>query len=41
MAHFITGVITEILTPYNKDGTINFNQLRELIKWQMDCGIKN
>lgn len=41
MGHFLTGVVTEILTPFNKDRSINYDQLRHLIQWQMDCGIEN
>lgn len=41
MGHFITGVVTEILTPFNEDGSINYKQVEELIKWQMSKGIEN
>lgn len=40
MGHFITGVLTEILTPFNKDHSINYEQLKELIEWQISKGIK-
>ena len=40
MAHFITGVVDEILTPFNADGSINYKQVEELIAWRMSCGIK-
>ncbi|MBQ3089378.1 MAG: dihydrodipicolinate synthase family protein [Oscillospiraceae bacterium] len=40
MAHFITGVVDEILTPFNADGSINYKQVEELIAWHMSCGIK-
>ena len=26
MGHFITGVVDEILTPFNADGTVNYEQ---------------
>lgn len=41
MAHFITGVVCEILTPFNEDKTINYQQVEELIAWQMSKGMKN
>lgn len=41
MGHFITGVVIEILTPFNEDGTINYQQVEELITWHMSKGIKN
>ena len=41
MGHFITGVLTEILTPFNEDGTINYGQVEELISWQMSKGKQN
>ena len=40
MGHFITGVVTEILTPFNEEGSINYQQVEELIIWQMAKGIK-
>ncbi|WP_334196450.1 dihydrodipicolinate synthase family protein, partial [Muricomes intestini] len=40
MGHFITGVVTEILTPFNEEGSINYQQVEELITWQMTKGIK-
>lgn len=41
MGHFITGVVVEILTPFNEDGSINYRQVEELITWQMSKGIQN
>ena len=41
MGHFITGVVDEILTPFNEDGSINYKQVEELIAWHMSKGIKN
>ena len=40
MSHFITGVVCEILTPFNKDKSINYEQLEEMIAWHMSKGIK-
>ncbi len=40
MGHFITGVVDEILTPFNEDKSINYKQLEELITWHMSKGIK-
>ena len=36
MGHFITGVVDEILTPFNADGTVNYEQTAEMIDWQGD-----
>ena len=41
MGHFITGVLTEILTPFREDGSIDYKQVEELIEWQMAQGIEN
>lgn len=41
MAHFITGVVCEILTPFNEDKSINYKQVEEMIAWHMSKGIKN
>ena len=41
MGHFITGVVDEILTPFNEDGSINYHQTEELIAWHMKKGIRN
>ena len=41
MGHFITGVPTEILTPFREDGSIDYKQVEELIEWQMAQGIEN
>ncbi len=41
MGHFIKGVVVEILTPFNEDGSINYKQVEELIRWQMSKGIEN
>ena len=41
MGHFITGVVDEILTPFNADGSINYKQVEELIAWHMSKGIEN
>jgi len=40
MGHFITGVVDEILTPFNEDRSINYKQVEELIAWHMSKGIK-
>ena len=41
MGHFITGVVDEILTPFNEDKSINYKQVEELIAWHMSKGIEN
>ena len=41
MSHFITGVVDEILTPFNEDGSINYEQTAEMIDWHLSKGIKN
>ena len=40
MGHFIEGVATEICTPFTKDGQVDWEYLRDMIAWQIDCGIK-
>ena len=32
------GSIVAIVTPMNEDGSIDFNALRDLIEWHIDCG---
>nr|MCR4871688.1 dihydrodipicolinate synthase family protein [Atopobiaceae bacterium] len=39
MGHFIEGVVTEICTPFTKDGAIDWEYLRDMIGWQIDCGV--
>lgn len=40
MAHFITGVVDEILTPFNEDGSINYGMTEEMIDWHLSKGIR-
>lgn len=40
MSHFIEGVVTEICTPFAKDGEIDWEYLHDMIGWQIDCGVK-
>ena len=40
MSHFIEGVLTEICTPFTADGTIDVSYLRDMINWQIGCGIR-
>ena len=41
MGHFITGVVDEILTPFNADGSVNYEQTAEMIDWHLSKGIQN
>lgn len=41
MAHFITGVVDEILTPFREDGSIHYKQVEEMIDWHISKGIRN
>lgn len=41
MGHYITGVLTEICTPFKKNGEIDYEYLHDMIEWQIDCGIEN
>ena len=41
MSHYITGVLTEICTPFREGGQIDFEYLHDLIAWQIGCGIEN
>lgn len=34
----ITGSIVALITPFNKDGGVNYNKLRELIEWHIEEG---
>ena len=38
MSHFMSGVITEICTPFTKEGEIDFEYLHDMIEWQVECG---
>lgn len=40
MGHLFTGVIDEILTPFNEDRSINYLMLEKMIQWHLDMGIK-
>ena len=33
------GVATALITPMNKDGSVNFKKLEELVNWQINDGI--
>ena len=39
MSHFMSGVITEICTPFTKEGEIDFEYLHDMIEWQVECGV--
>lgn len=39
MSHFMSGVITEICTPFTKEGEIDFEYLHDMIEWQIECGV--
>ncbi len=41
MEHFITGLITEIITPFNEDGSIDYQMAGDLIDFQLSKGVKN
>ncbi|MEG2288073.1 MAG: dihydrodipicolinate synthase family protein [Ruthenibacterium sp.] len=41
MGHFITGVVDEILTPFNADGSVNYDKTAQLIDWHLSKGIKS
>ena len=40
MGHFIEGVGTEICTPFTRDGQIDWEYLHDMIRWQLDCGVR-
>lgn len=40
MGHFITGLVDEILTPFNEDGSINYEKTKEMINWHLSVGVK-
>jgi 4-hydroxy-tetrahydrodipicolinate synthase len=35
-----TGTFTAIVTPFNRDGSVDFGKLRALIDWQADAGVE-
>lgn len=39
--HYITGLLTEIITPFRADGSIDYEKLAAQIDFQMECGVKN
>lgn len=39
MSHFMSGVITEICTPFTREGEIDFEYLHDMIEWQVECGV--
>ena len=39
MSHFMSGVITEICTPFTREGEIEFEYLHDMIEWQVECGV--
>ena len=39
MSHFMSGVITDICTPFTKEGEIDFEYLHDMIEWQVECGV--
>lgn len=39
MSHFMSGVITEICTPFTKECEIDFEYLHDMIEWQVECGV--
>ncbi|MBE5777108.1 MAG: 4-hydroxy-tetrahydrodipicolinate synthase [Clostridiales bacterium] len=34
-----TGVATALITPFQKDGSVDHQALKNLVNWQIDCGI--
>ena len=39
MSHFMSGVMTEICTPFTREGEIDFEYLHDMIEWQVECGV--
>lgn len=39
MSHFITGVVVEICTPFDEKGEIDWQYLREMVRWHVSCGV--
>lgn len=39
MSHFMSGVITEICTPFTREGEIDFEYLHDMIEWQVECSV--
>jgi|GEM_PF-517504 len=40
MNHFVEGVLTEICTPFTAGGAIDVSYLRDMINWQIGCGVR-
>ena len=40
MGHFIEGVVTEICTPFTRDGQIDWEYLHDMTEWQLSCGVQ-
>lgn len=41
MGHFTKGLVVEILTPFNKDGSINYEKTKEMIEWHLSKNVKH
>ncbi|PID82067.1 MAG: dihydrodipicolinate synthase family protein [Clostridiales bacterium] len=39
--HFIRGLITEVITPFKRNGDIDYNKMGALIDFQMESGVRN
>ena len=34
-----TGTYTALVTPFNRDGSVDYGKLRELVDWQVSSGV--
>lgn len=41
MGHFITGLITELITAFNEDGSIDYGMTGDLVDFQISKGVEN
>ena len=39
--HYVKGMFTEIITPFNEDSSIDYKMMEELIDFQVNCGVTN
>lgn len=39
--HFVKGLFTELITPFNEDGSIDYAMMEGLVDFQLESGVKN
>lgn len=41
MAHFFEGLVTELITSYKEDKSVDYERIGELVEYQLACGVKH